>query len=322
MYRFACSQGWDARPGVTLVHGRWQDVIGGLGPFDGIFFDTCAAFCLPACFASRWLAGWLVCSLARRRPPACAAAPDWWPPSRPPALHHLMSPVPPYSFLALSSRFPCSYGEYYEDMHDFHQRLPTCARRSLERCSLELLCRAAQSCPELLCLGAARLLARPCLCPCHCLLPAPRQTAEQPTRRSAARRPPPCAAPQAAPPRRRLLVLQRPGTRQPLLPPGLLRDRQDGAQAVRLLLIEGILVCRGTRWPPGASSRGHARSRQPHTSAALAARRLPSDPVRRPLPPCALRPLRRRLGLRTSYQPVKMDASGERSFFTPASFFS
>ncbi len=27
VYAYACSQGWDKRPGVRLVHGRWQDVI-------------------------------------------------------------------------------------------------------------------------------------------------------------------------------------------------------------------------------------------------------------------------------------------------------
>jgi protein arginine N-methyltransferase 2 len=32
--------GWDKKPGVKIVFGRWQDVIGNLGPFDGIFFDT------------------------------------------------------------------------------------------------------------------------------------------------------------------------------------------------------------------------------------------------------------------------------------------
>lgn len=36
--------GWDAKPGVTIVHGRWQDVIQDLGPFDGIFFDTYGEF--------------------------------------------------------------------------------------------------------------------------------------------------------------------------------------------------------------------------------------------------------------------------------------
>lgn len=40
VYKHACSLGWDRKPGVHLVLGRWQDVIAGLGPFDGIFFDT------------------------------------------------------------------------------------------------------------------------------------------------------------------------------------------------------------------------------------------------------------------------------------------
>ena len=60
VYAHACEQGWDRRPGVTLVFGRWQDVIAQLGPFDGVFFDT--------------------------------------------------------------------YGEYYEDMRDFHEALPTLLR--------------------------------------------------------------------------------------------------------------------------------------------------------------------------------------------------
>ncbi|PRW50850.1 arginine N-methyltransferase 2 [Chlorella sorokiniana] len=60
VYKYACSQGWDKKPGVRLLHGRWQDVVDELGPFDGIFFDT--------------------------------------------------------------------YGEYYEDMHDFHEKLPKLLR--------------------------------------------------------------------------------------------------------------------------------------------------------------------------------------------------
>lgn len=27
VYKYACSQGWDRKPGVRLVRGRWQDVI-------------------------------------------------------------------------------------------------------------------------------------------------------------------------------------------------------------------------------------------------------------------------------------------------------
>eukprot|EP00887_Chlorella_sp_A99_P001235 scaffold14.g1235.t1 len=40
VYRHMCAQGWDTRPGVRVVFGRWQDVIEQLGPFDGVFFDT------------------------------------------------------------------------------------------------------------------------------------------------------------------------------------------------------------------------------------------------------------------------------------------
>lgn len=27
VYKYACSQGWDKKPGVRMVQGRWQDVI-------------------------------------------------------------------------------------------------------------------------------------------------------------------------------------------------------------------------------------------------------------------------------------------------------
>ena len=32
--------GWDKKPGVTIVFGRWQDKLAELGTYDGIFFDT------------------------------------------------------------------------------------------------------------------------------------------------------------------------------------------------------------------------------------------------------------------------------------------
>ncbi|CAD7697309.1 unnamed protein product [Ostreobium quekettii] len=32
--------GWDKKEGVKIVFARWQEVLPGLGPFDGIFFDT------------------------------------------------------------------------------------------------------------------------------------------------------------------------------------------------------------------------------------------------------------------------------------------
>ncbi|DBA66580.1 hypothetical protein WJX79_008592 [Trebouxia sp. C0005] len=32
--------GWEDKPNVHVVHGRWQDVISQLGQYDGIFFDT------------------------------------------------------------------------------------------------------------------------------------------------------------------------------------------------------------------------------------------------------------------------------------------
>jgi hypothetical protein len=34
--------GWLAKPGVQVVFGKWQDVdLAALGPFHGVFFDTC-----------------------------------------------------------------------------------------------------------------------------------------------------------------------------------------------------------------------------------------------------------------------------------------
>lgn len=49
-----CAAGWDKKPGVRIVFGRWQDVLPQLGTYDGIFFDTCAAInrlqhCLRHC---------------------------------------------------------------------------------------------------------------------------------------------------------------------------------------------------------------------------------------------------------------------------------
>ncbi|GMH36749.1 hypothetical protein BSKO_04622 [Bryopsis sp. KO-2023] len=40
VYKKMVALGWGEKPGVRIVHGRWQDVISDLGPFDGIFFDT------------------------------------------------------------------------------------------------------------------------------------------------------------------------------------------------------------------------------------------------------------------------------------------
>jgi protein arginine N-methyltransferase 2 len=45
--------GWDRRPGVRILRGRWQDVLPGLGQrFDGVFFDTYSEYygdmqCVP-----------------------------------------------------------------------------------------------------------------------------------------------------------------------------------------------------------------------------------------------------------------------------------
>lgn len=34
------AKGWDSKPGVKIIPGRWQDVLPELGQYDGIFFDT------------------------------------------------------------------------------------------------------------------------------------------------------------------------------------------------------------------------------------------------------------------------------------------
>lgn len=37
--------GWDKRPGVRILFGRWQDVLPQLDrQFDGVFFDTYSEF--------------------------------------------------------------------------------------------------------------------------------------------------------------------------------------------------------------------------------------------------------------------------------------
>ncbi|EGD76103.1 hypothetical protein PTSG_00809 [Salpingoeca rosetta] len=40
VYKKMIADGWDKRPGVKVIHARWQDVVGDLPQFDGIFFDT------------------------------------------------------------------------------------------------------------------------------------------------------------------------------------------------------------------------------------------------------------------------------------------
>ncbi len=41
MYAHMLQQGWDRRPGVRILFGRWQDVLPGSGlRFDGVFWDT------------------------------------------------------------------------------------------------------------------------------------------------------------------------------------------------------------------------------------------------------------------------------------------
>jgi len=36
----SANTGWDKKPNVRIVFGRWQDVLPQLGTYDGIFFDT------------------------------------------------------------------------------------------------------------------------------------------------------------------------------------------------------------------------------------------------------------------------------------------
>ncbi|KAI8895448.1 S-adenosyl-L-methionine-dependent methyltransferase [Globomyces pollinis-pini] len=40
VYRKMIDDGWDKKPGVTILFGRWQDVLDKLECYDGIFFDT------------------------------------------------------------------------------------------------------------------------------------------------------------------------------------------------------------------------------------------------------------------------------------------
>ncbi|KAF9160409.1 hypothetical protein DFQ26_005531 [Actinomortierella ambigua] len=40
VYAHMIKEGWDKKPGVKILFGRWQDVVGELEVYDGIFFDT------------------------------------------------------------------------------------------------------------------------------------------------------------------------------------------------------------------------------------------------------------------------------------------
>ncbi|GJJ72499.1 type IV protein arginine methyltransferase [Entomortierella parvispora] len=40
VYAHMLRRGWDKKPGVKILFGRWQDVVGDLEVYDGIFFDT------------------------------------------------------------------------------------------------------------------------------------------------------------------------------------------------------------------------------------------------------------------------------------------
>ncbi|KAF9917284.1 hypothetical protein BX616_001454 [Lobosporangium transversale] len=40
VYAYMIKEGWDKKPGVKILFGRWQDVVDQLEVYDGIFFDT------------------------------------------------------------------------------------------------------------------------------------------------------------------------------------------------------------------------------------------------------------------------------------------
>lgn len=40
VYNYMIESGWDKKPGVKILFGRWQDVVDQLETYDGIFFDT------------------------------------------------------------------------------------------------------------------------------------------------------------------------------------------------------------------------------------------------------------------------------------------
>jgi protein arginine N-methyltransferase 2 len=40
VYAHMVKTGWTSKPGVTVIYGRWQDVLDQLKTYDGIFFDT------------------------------------------------------------------------------------------------------------------------------------------------------------------------------------------------------------------------------------------------------------------------------------------
>ena len=46
VFKYACSQGWDRKPGVRLVHGRWQDVIDQARAGLACLFRAVPEFCL------------------------------------------------------------------------------------------------------------------------------------------------------------------------------------------------------------------------------------------------------------------------------------
>ncbi|CAG8472499.1 17534_t:CDS:2 [Acaulospora colombiana] len=44
VYNHMIEKGWDKKPGVKIVFGRWQDILDQLETYDGIFFDTFGEF--------------------------------------------------------------------------------------------------------------------------------------------------------------------------------------------------------------------------------------------------------------------------------------
>ena len=134
VYKYACSQGWDSKPGVRLVLGRWQDVMDQVGFKGGGEGGRRAA-------ARLWRVQWPaiprpLCGMLFPQPPAAAwllllllpptAACTW-------SIQQLHKPRPsalcpscscPLQLGPFDGIFFDTYGEYYEDMHDFHTQLP------------------------------------------------------------------------------------------------------------------------------------------------------------------------------------------------------
>jgi hypothetical protein len=152
--------GWDKRPGVTILFGRWQDVMPQLKArrFDGIFFDTYGGprARAPVRCAGCWAAArhdpragrrplsmdWAGAHL-RAAAPRCttglgvrprARGPARAPPRpQPPAANARALPAPPgrdarAPAAPAAPRRAAPPGEYYEELHGFHESLPAILR--------------------------------------------------------------------------------------------------------------------------------------------------------------------------------------------------